>query len=106
MSIATRKLMTTAILGLSLAVAPLAGQSFAQATGDTASGATTGTGSGAGARPATGTGSGATTTERHDDGFDMGWLGLVGLAGLAGLMPKKTHTVTTTTHRPGDMTGR
>jgi len=30
----------------------------------------------------------ARTTDRNDDGFDLGWLGLAGLAGLAGLMPR------------------
>ena len=34
--------------------------------------------------------------DRHDDGFDMGWLGLIGLAGLAGLRRKATETVTHT----------
>jgi hypothetical protein len=105
--------MTTGVLGLSLAIVPLAGQSFAQATGDPATtGTTPGTGAGAGSTAGTGagtgtaanTGAGAGTTETHDDGFDLGWLGLLGLAGLLGLLPKKTHTVTT--HRTGDSAGR
>ncbi len=29
-----------------------------------------------------------TTTNRTDNGFNTGWLGLIGLAGLAGLMPR------------------
>ena len=34
--------------------------------------------------------------DSHNDGFDMGWLGLVGLAGLAGLRRKAPETVTHT----------
>ena len=34
--------------------------------------------------------------DRHDDGFNMGWLGLIGLAGLAGLRRKAPETVTRT----------
>ena len=114
MRIATRKLMTTGILGLSLAIVPLAGQSFAQAPGDPAETGTTGTatttgdpaGTGTtGTGTATGTYAGTGTTETHDDGFDMGWLGLLGLAGLAGLLPKKDRTIHTT-HRTESGTGR
>lgn len=82
----TRKRLTHGILGLALALSPLAGRASAQTGGD---------------RTGTGTDTGVTTsrTDRDDEGFDMGWLGLLGLAGLAGLL-KKPHTVTT--HRTGD----
>lgn len=29
-----------------------------------------------------------TTTRDHNDGFELGWIGLAGLAGLIGLMPR------------------
>ena len=82
----TRKLMTAGILGLSLALVPLAGQVSAQTTTD---------------RTGIDTGTSTQTTERHDNDFNMGWLGLIGLAGLAGLMPRRnnhtTHRTDTTT---------
>ena len=40
--------------------------------------------------------------ERHDEGFDTGWLGLVGLAGLAGLRRKSPTVVT---HTAGEGSG-
>jgi MYXO-CTERM domain-containing protein len=42
------------------------------------------------------------TTDRDDDGFDMGWLGLLGLAGLLGLRRRDNvvHHTDTTTRRP------
>jgi hypothetical protein len=36
------------------------------------------------------------TDDRHDRGFDMGWLGLIGLAGLLGLKRKSPETVSHT----------
>lgn len=42
----------------------------------------------------------AAATEEHDDGFDLGWLGLIGLAGLLGLRRKKEDVV----HRPAGST--
>lgn len=38
-----------------------------------------------------------TTTEREDDGFNPGWLGLLGLAGLLGLKRRDNHVHTGTT---------
>jgi hypothetical protein len=110
----TRKLMTAGILGFGLAIVPMTGQSFAQATGDSAGTGTTGTATTTGdpaatnttgTGTATGTYAGTRTTETHDDGFDMGWLGLLGLAGLAGLLPKKDRTIHTT-HRTEGGSGR
>ncbi len=66
------------VIGLAATGVP----AFAQA-----SPGTTGTG-------ATGTDTTTTTpvqTERRDDNFNWGWLGLLGLIGLAGLNGRKTH---------------
>ncbi|WP_165251526.1 WGxxGxxG family protein [Paludisphaera soli] len=88
-----RNRLALALLGLSLTLCPFAGRASAQATGDR-TGSMTGTDSG----------TTATRTDRDDDGFNPGWLGLIGLAGLAGLMPRKNHAVTT--HRTGDTSSR
>ena len=89
---------------LALTVAGLTGgQAFAQATGDRAG--TTGTGTGTGSMTA-GNNDVATTRTTRDEGTNYSWLGLLGLAGLAGLIPRKPHTVATTTHRVGDSTTR
>ena len=87
MNCRTRKLMTAGLLGLSLALVPLAGQVSAQSTTD---------------RTGVEAGTTTQTTERHDNDFNMGWLGLIGLAGLAGLMPRRNNH---TTHRT-DTTNR
>jgi hypothetical protein len=76
MNLGIRKLMTAGLLGLSLALVPLAGQVSAQTTTD---------------RTGVDTGTTTQTTERHDNDFNMGWLGLIGLAGLAGLMPRRNN---------------
>jgi MYXO-CTERM domain-containing protein len=82
---ATRKRMAIGILGLGLAIVPLAGQVSAQTTHDR-----------------TGVDTGTTSRTTRDDGFNMGWLGLLGLAGLAGLLPRNNRT-----HHPrGDVAGR
>ena len=96
MRLSTRSLFAAGLLAL----VPMAGQSLAQATGDTT---TTGT-----ARTNMPAASNDTrTVERTDNGTNLGWLGLAGLAGLAGLMPRKTHpVVTTTTHRGNDNVNR
>lgn len=91
MSRTTRKQLALGLLGISLALVPLAGRASAQANGD---------------RGGTGNDTGMATTraDRDDRGFNPGWLGLAGLAGLAGLMPRKGHAVTT--HRTGETSVR
>jgi hypothetical protein len=82
----SRKCVAAGILGLSLAILPMADVASAQAPG----------GGGAG-----GTGrAGAGADTQRDDGFDYGWLGLLGLLGLAGLLRRDSH------RRMGDATGR
>ena len=44
------------------------------------------------------TASTTTTTDREDEGFDLGWLGLLGLAGLLGLKKRDDHHPTQTTN--------
>lgn len=74
------KSVAAGILGLSLAILPMADVASAQAPG--------------------GGGAGAGAETRRDGGFDYGWLGLLGLLGLAGLLRRDSH------RRTGDVTGR
>ena len=77
--------MAIGILGLGLAIVPLAGQVSAQTTNDRTGGDT-----------------GTAGRTSRDDGFNMGWLGLIGLAGLGGLMRRNDHPG----RKRGDMAGR
>ena len=70
------KYQSKARSGVRLAVACI-GLAAALSTGaQTTTPSTTGTGT---------TGMTTTSSDRRDDGFNWGWLGLLGLAGLAGL---------------------
>ncbi len=108
MSRITRHQLTAGFLGLGLALAVLGGQVSAQAPADATRPAGDATRPAGDRMPTTTTTDAGLNNNRatNDEGFNPGWLGLLGLAGLAGLMPKKTHTVTTTTHRPGDANAR
>jgi hypothetical protein len=83
----TQRLFTTALILAGLSV----GTAFAQ--------------SGSGANGATGTADRSPIeatrhTERDDDGFNLGWLGLLGLAGLIPRKQKVVHHDRVATERP------
>jgi hypothetical protein len=67
----------------------LAGLAVSTATAQTGTGSS-GTGTGAASGDTTMSNNNAGHTERDDDGFNLGWLGLIGLLGL---IPRKQKVV-------------
>jgi hypothetical protein len=78
----------------------LAGLSVSTATAQTGTGAG-GTGSGPASGHPTISNNDARPTERDDDRFNLGWLGLIGLAGLIPRKQKVVHHDRVATDRPG-----